>query len=218
MLNSGFSASSRCARATKSARPSGAILAALILLLPSVGAPRLQAADTFLKVTVLDGEGAFNDSKRRMGTEVSVEVRNERGEPVVDAEVTFTVPSLGPGGAYTDGGSTFKTVTDAQGHARSSGFKPNQIDGRFNIKVVAVSPGRQGQVVVSQTNSRAVKAISTPGAPGAGKSKLILGLVSTGATVGILLSRFVGGSNGSSTPSRPPTSLSVGGIAVGGPR
>jgi hypothetical protein len=189
----------------------------MVLLLPTLTAPKLEAADTFLRVTVLEGDGAFNDTKRRVGYDITVEVRNERGEAVSGAEVAFAVPSLGAGGAYSDGSSVFKTVTDPQGRAKSSGFRPNQIDGRFNIKVTAKAPGREGQTVVSQTNSSAVRAISTPGSGGGSKSKLLLGLVGTGATVGLLVSRFVGGGN-DSTPARTPTSLAVGGITVGGPR
>ncbi|MEZ5353296.1 MAG: hypothetical protein R2762_11720 [Bryobacteraceae bacterium] len=186
--------------------------------MPTVSAPRLAAADTFLKIEILEGEGAFHDTKRRVGSDIAVVVKNERGDAVSNAEVIFTVPSFGAGGAYADGSNSFKALTDDQGRARSMGFKPNQLDGRFNVKVTASSPGRQGQVVVSQTNSRAVKAIAAPGAGGGGKSKLILGLVGTGATVGLLVSRFVGGGNSTNTPSRPPTTLSVGGISVGGPR
>ncbi|MEZ5401941.1 MAG: hypothetical protein R2729_19870 [Bryobacteraceae bacterium] len=201
------------------AGPAGAAWVAALMLFAGAHGPGLKAADQMLKISVTEGEGAFHDTKRRLGYDIGVEVKNERGEPVANAEVTFILPTFGASGSYDNGSQTYKTSTDAQGRARSLGFKPNAIDGRFTVKITAAAEGRQGQTTVSQINSGAVKAVTQSTGSGGGKSKLILGLAGTGATVALLVSRLAGGGNGgSSNPSRPPTTLSVGGISVGGPR
>ena len=55
-------------------------------------------APGFLKVKVMEGDGAFNDIKHKIGHAISVEVRDENNQPVSGAEVTVTAPAFGPGG------------------------------------------------------------------------------------------------------------------------
>jgi hypothetical protein len=196
-----------------------AALMAIVLAQPAM------TADQFLKIVAIEGDGAFNDTRRQLGTETVVEVRDEREQLVEGAEVVFTAPLIGAGGTYAGGANVFKGITDNTGRARTPGFKPNQTDGRFNIKVTATKANRSGKLVISQTNSAAVRAVGahTPG--GGGKTKLLFGLAGAGASIGLLAVRLAGGGgNGGggggtpTTPTRPPTTLSVGGISIGGPR
>jgi hypothetical protein len=182
------------------------------------------AADQFLKVVAIEGDGAFNDTRRQLGAETVVEIRDERDQLVEGAEVVFTMPLIGAGGTYAGGVNVYKAITDGAGRARTAGFKPNRTDGRFNIKITAAKGERNGKLVVSQTNSAAVRAVGahTPGG-GGGKTKLLVGLASAGASIGLLAIRLAGGGGDGGggtpvTPTRPPTTLSVSGITIGGPR
>lgn len=173
-----------------------------------------------LKIVIKEGEGVLNDLKRGRGTEIAVEVRDGGNQPVSGAEVTFVAPSIGAAVVFADGSNTFKSVTDASGIARTSGLKPNRTEGRFNIKVTVVAGSKKGSAVVPQVNTLAGGSIvQQSGSGGGSKTKLILGLVSAGASVGILATRLGGGGNNTpAAPPRPPTTLTIGGVTVGGPR
>lgn len=193
-----------------------ALVTVSCLLAPPVG-----AQDTFLKITIKEGEGALNDVRRGKGADIAVEVRDERDRPVDGAEVTFVAPAVGPGGTYGEGSNTVKVVTDKTGMARTTGYKPNRNEGRYNIKITAAAGERKGTAVVPQVNTAAGGGVPRPTAGGGGgsKTKLIIGLVGAGASVGLLATRLGGGGSSSpSTPPRPPTTLTVGGVTVGGPR
>ena len=175
-------------------------------------------AQETLRISIKEGEGALNDSRRGRGTEITVEVRDASNQPVPGAEVVFNAPSIGAGVVFADGSSTFKAVTDANGLARTAGLKPNRIEGRFNIKVTVTAGDRKTSLVVPQVNTMAGGTIVQQGGGGGSKTKLIVGLISAGASVGLLATRLGGGGNNSGTPPRPPTTLTVGGVTVGGPR
>jgi hypothetical protein len=65
-----------------------------------------------LKVLILQGDGAMNDIRTRIGRSPVVEVRDEQDRPQAGAIVNFSLPSTGAGGSFIDGGSTFQTKTD----------------------------------------------------------------------------------------------------------
>jgi hypothetical protein len=168
-----------------------------------------------LKIVVLEGEGAFNDMRRKIGRDVVVEVRDERDRPVAGAQVTFMMPSLGPSGAFPGGARTFTTATDSAGRATTPGLRPNSTEGRFNIKVTANWNGQEGSLVVAQSNTLAGGTI-VPGGGGSKKKWLILSGIAGGAAVGIVAAVSGGGSSAAQTGA--PTVLSSGGVTVGGPR
>lgn len=175
-------------------------------------------AQTPLKIRPVRGDGAFNNIKTGTSQEIEIEVRDENDRPVSGADVTFLVPLGGAGGSFPGGGNTFKTRTDEAGSAKAPAMRLSPVEGRFNIKVTATKDDRTGSAVLSQVTTSAGGSVAKQGG-GSGRGRLILGLVGTGASVGILLTRLGGGgSNSPSAPPRPPTTLSVGAIAVGGPR
>ena len=108
----------------------------------------------FLKVSVIDGDGAFNDIKNKIGHPPAVEVRDE-SNIVVGAEVVFTMPALGPGGAFANGQRSMKATTGRPGIATAESFRPNPTEGRFAIAVAASYMGKQGAAVVGQSNTLA---------------------------------------------------------------
>lgn len=105
-----------------------------------------------LTVHVRQGLDAVNDVRERTFVIPVVEVRDARDQPVADAEVTFELPSDGPGGSFHGWMRAQTLRSDAQGQASASGFSPNNETGRFEIRVTAVSGARTGAASIVQTN------------------------------------------------------------------
>lgn len=105
-----------------------------------------------LKVIVLEGEGAVVSADRLTRPPV-VEIRDLNDRPVEGAEVTFHLPSSGPGGAFPDGELVRTFRTNPQGQAAAVGFTPNQIPGRYTIRVTAKSGRLVGAAEIRQTNA-----------------------------------------------------------------
>lgn len=168
-----------------------------------------------LRLVVLQGEGAFNDIKRKLGRDPVVEVRNENDRPVAGAQVVFSLPESGAGGTFAGGQRVFSTTSDPNGMASARGLKPNGTEGRFQIRVTATLGGKTGTVTITQSNTMAGGAV-VPGQSRGGGKKWLLVLVAGGAVGGVLAAK-----GGSSTPPPalpPPTILSTGTVTVGGPR
>lgn len=170
-----------------------------------------------LKVSVVQGDGAFNDIRKKVAHEAVVEIRDENDHVVPNARVVFSAPSTGPGGSFADGQKTYIATTDAQGRATARGFKPNSTEGRFQIRVTASGVGRTGSGVVSQSNTLAGGRGFEPNG-GHKKTYILLGILG-GAAVGGAVAATRGGGNPSAVVPPPvPTTVSIGTITVGGPR
>lgn len=165
-----------------------------------------------LKIVTLQGEGAVNDVKAKIATEPVVEVRDSHELPVVDAEVMFQMPAIGPGGVFADRSRTFKTKTNAQGQAAATGLVPNSEVGRYTIKVIATSMGRTGTATIAQSNSTEL-AIAREKNKRFRHWKLWALLGGAAVTGGILAATLAGGSSAS-----PHIAITTGPVAVGGPR
>jgi hypothetical protein len=165
----------------------------------------------FLRITAIEGDGAFNDMRRGVGQPPAVRVVDENNAPVQDAEVTFTFPMIGAGVALPGGRTTFTAQTNNDGVARSAAYKPNLEEGRFNIRVTAQYRGKTGALTLTQSNTSAG---GSSVSQSKSKSKMIWVLIAGGAAgAAALLSR-----GSSSTPPTPATTISFGGITVGGSR
>ncbi len=170
-----------------------------------------------LKVTVLEGEGAFNDIHKGIGHTPVVEVRDENGNPVENARVVFQVPEMGPSATFADGSRTFVGTTDREGRASAIGFKPNHVEGPFQIIVTASAGGKTGRTELRETNTLAGGESATQ----SGHKRLlgILLAVGSAAAGGIFAAtRGGGGSSTTSTAAAVPTTLSTGTVTIGGPR
>ncbi len=179
------------------------------IALSFLGASAFGQTRGFLKVAVIDGDGAFNDIKNKIGHPPVVEVRDESNEVVAGAEVVFTLPALGPGGTFANGQRTTKATTDARGIATAESFRPNPTEGRFAIAVAASYMGKQGAAVVGQSNT-----LAASGGHSNKKLWIILGIVGGGAAGAILATH----SSSSSGSAPAATSITVGPVIVGGPR
>lgn len=167
----------------------------------------------FLKVTTLEGEGAFNDVKRKLGHPPLVRVVDESDALVAGAEVTFSLPEIGPGAIFAGGGQTAVATTDAKGLARCPAFIPNAEEGRFRVRVVARYRGKTGTMLLTQSNTAAGG--TSISEQKRSKAPLWLALIGGGVTAGVLAATR----HGSSAPAAvPATTLSTAGLTVGGPR
>ncbi len=190
------------------------LTSAPFILLLTIALVRAQAPG-FLKITAVEGEGAFNDIRHKLSHPPLVRVVDESNNLVQGATVTFTFPFVGPRGTFDGGGLSATAVTDDKGLARCPAFVPNTEEGRYNFKVSASFNGKTGSLVISQSNTLAGG--SSVGEKGTKSHKMawILALVGAGAAVGAVAAMH-GGS--SSTPAAiPPTTLSIGAITVGTP-
>lgn len=175
----------------------------------AMAGPGFGQADGELKLRATQGEGAFNDMKSHTGRGLSVEVRDERGQPVAGATVSFTTPAVGPGGTFANGQRTVTATTDDLGIAASGALRPNTIEGRYSIAVEAHQGNKTGSMMVGQSNTLA--GASTKSSK---KKWIIIGAIGGGAGAALLLGRR----GSSSSPQSTPTVLSTGAVVVGGPR
>lgn len=178
----------------------------------------LAGADrALLQVTILEGEGAFNDIHKGLARAPVVEIRDENGKPLANARVVFQLPEVGPSGTFGESGLTYVGTTDGQGKATGLGLKPNRVEGAFQIVVTASAEGRTGRAVIRETNTLAGG--DRPIKSGRSKWLGILLAVGGAASGGIIAATRGGGSSSSSSATTAtPTTLSAGTVSIGGPR
>lgn len=166
-----------------------------------------------LKIKVIEGEGAFNDAKKGRAQNPVVVVQNQNDEPVPGALVTFTLPSIGQGGAFDRNEKTFSTTTDQAGRAATVGLRANGIEGSFDIRVRASYQGTSASALIPQSNTSAISS------GGSSRKLLVLGVAGAvaGGVLGLVLSRG-GGASSTPAPAAPSTGIPGGTISVGGPR
>src|SRR5882724_8811128 len=79
--------------------------AAQVVTPPQAPAPTPPARRE-LRVLILEGEGAMNNLELGIYAPLVVEVRDDNDKPVEAAEVTFQLPTAGPGGSFPGNQST----------------------------------------------------------------------------------------------------------------
>ena len=163
-----------------------------------------------LQIEVLEGEGAQNDIQAGVAVAPRVRVTDEAGNPVPNAEVVFSLPMGGPSGLFSGWVRTQTVRTDEDGVAAATAYTPNEIEGRFNIKVTATAGGRRGSIVISQSNVRGRKAKSS--------KKWVWWVVAAGAAAGIVAGVAAGGGEDVPPGQQNPVTITPGPISVGGPR
>jgi hypothetical protein len=171
-----------------------------------------------LNLVVLEGEGATNNIRQRTAREPIVQVQDENHKPVAGAIVVFTLPSNGAGGTFANGARTLSMVSDNQGQAVARGFRPNNSQGQFQIRVNASFQGQSAAASITQTNV----ALAATGAAAAGvgiSAKLIAVLAVVGAAAAG--GAYYATHQGNTTPGltvAPGTTVAAGGGTVGPPR
>jgi hypothetical protein len=175
-------------------RPRSLMAAMLILTAAQAQAPKLN-------IDIIEGEDAINNIRQRTAREPIVEVTDENHKPIAGALVLFALPGGGPGGTFANGVTTLSVTTDVQGRAVATGFQPNSVAGKFEIRVTASHQGATGQTVIRQRNAK--PGLSTPAKYG------IISGIAAAAVVGIVVGLTHGGGT-------TPTVVTAGPPSVGG--
>ena len=164
-----------------------------------------------IAIRVVEGDGAINSIRLRRAREPVVEVRDQRGEPIAGATVSFVLPATGASGSFGASGLSLTTQTDEQGKAAGRGLRPNQIAGQFRIRVTASLRGATAVATLLQTNAE-------PMASGNSKKIVLIGLIAAGVAGGVLGASHKGGSSAASgATAAPPPPAPGGSISAGTP-
>lgn len=192
----------------------GRCIACWLVAAAVLAAQEPQSAAPRFKINVLRGEGAQNRvTKGRATSQAVVEVRDENDRPVAGAIVTFTLPTVGPGGTFTSGGTVTTVTTSSTGQATAT-FTPNTVAGSYNINVSASLQGQTATATISQTNLAAAAAAGGISGTTVG---IIVAAVAAAAVGGAMAARG-GGNTTSPTPSPSPAPVTPGlRIGIGGP-
>jgi hypothetical protein len=169
-----------------------------------------------LNINVVEGAGAVNNVRTRAAREFTVEVDDQADHPVPGAVVTFLAPNEGAGGAFPGDTQLLTVVTDKDGRAVATGFRPNSTVGDYNIQVTATLGDQTATASISQSN----RALAVAPAKKSNKKVLAIVLVAAAVAVGAGagLAGGHGSSSSSSSSSTPTATLGVGGgVTVGTP-
>ncbi len=183
---------------------------AALLLVTSAALCASQTPEARIAIRVVAGNGAINNIDRGSAFDPVVVVHDADGRPVAGAIVTFTLPAVGPGGVFADGGRMLMVQTDEEGRAAARGLRPNRTIGQFEIRVNASSQGRTATAAITQTN--AAPAVREGGS--GRKWAVILGIVGGAVAAGALVA--AGGGSESGTSNSPATV--VGSVTAGTPQ
>jgi hypothetical protein len=106
-----------------------------------------------IRIVVVEGSGAINNIQLQRAKAPIVRVETEGGAPAVGAVVHFLAPASGPGGVFVGGVADATEMTNSEGRATVSGFRPNRIAGQFEIRVTASYLGETATAKITQTNA-----------------------------------------------------------------
>lgn len=162
---------------------------------------------------VIEGEGAINNIRDRTARAPVVRVLDEAERPVAGATVNFVLPELGSSGFFPESRTHLTTTTDGDGRAIGRGLRPNNVAGRFQIRVSASYQGRTGSAIINQVNV-------APSARGKSKTKFVIAALVAGGAVGAVFAAKGGGS--SPAPATPAgsggTTITPGSPVFGPPK
>jgi len=167
--------------------------------------------DSELRIIVLEGEGSINNIREHTAHAPVIRVLDAEERPVAGATVNFLLPDLGASGYFPEGRTNFTTRTDTDGQAVARGLRPNNVAGRFQIRVSASSGNRRGTATVTQVN------VAPAAARGKSKTKYIIAVLVAGGAAGAVFAAK-GGGKSSSTPSSTGTTITPGSPVFGPPQ
>jgi hypothetical protein len=169
----------------------------LVCLRPAI------AADA-LNIRVVEGQGAINNIRTRMARAPVVELRDEQGNPIAGASVTFQTPATGPSAEF-GAEHLLVTQTDSEGRATGLGLVPNELAGPFEIRVTASFSAKTASATIKQINA-------SPSESRSSKKALWIAL-GAGAVAGGVLAA----AHGHSGAATPPAPASTSATLVAGP-
>jgi hypothetical protein len=170
-----------------------------------------------LNIVIIEGEGAVNNIRQRTAREPIVQVEDENHRPLAGASVVFLLPDSGPSGVFANGTRMMTVLTDQQGQAVATGLRPNNVAGKFQIRVNASYQGMTGNATIAQSNVMATAA----GAAGVSGKVIAIIVVAGAGAAGVGLAATRGGGGSKAAPAPPPAApivISPGTPSVGAPR
>jgi hypothetical protein len=180
--------------------------------------PVLYGQQSHVTITVVEGEAAMNNVRLRAPHQIAVRVTGDDSHPVAGAAVTFTAPAQGASGRFFNGEPSLTTVTDATGIAVAKGFRPNELIGKFEIRVVASSAGDTAHAAVTQFNMD-VPAQAAKKSGGHGKTIAIVIAVAGAAAAGLAVALSQSkGSSSSAVATPAPIGITTAAGTVGPPQ
>ena len=169
-----------------------------------------------LNIVIVEGDGAINNIRQRVAREPIVQVEDENRRPIAGASVTFFLPNQGASGAFANGARSLTVTTNNQGQAVASGFRPNNIPGKFEVRVTASHQGQTASATIAQTNI--LGAAAAAGGIAVAKILLIVGIAGAAVAGATIAATQGGNGNGNGGGTRPPVAITPGTGTVGGPQ
>lgn len=173
-----------------------------------------------LNITIIDGEGAINNTRLRTARDLAVQVDDENKQPVAGAAVVFTLPSVGAGGAFPNGQHSTTVTTDQQGRAVARRFQPNTATGKMEIRVNASFKGSTGRATITQFNMLIQETAAPKKKSGAGKVVAVLVIAGAAAAGGAVYATRKSSTSAAAptTPTVPAITITPGAGTVGPPQ
>jgi hypothetical protein len=197
------------------------ILLAVQLSLPAWAAsqkrkdpPSQQAMPTgaTLKILVLEGQYAVNNTVMRRAISPVIEVRDVNDQPVEGATIVFQLPATGPSGFFA-GQQLSKTVaTNLEGQASPGELTPNGVIGSFRIHVTATAGDRSGEGEIAQMNSAREFGM---GSDRKRKLPSWWKWAAIGAGAAVVAIIVIAKTGSSSSSSNPTVTIAPGGVTIG---
>lgn len=108
-----------------------------------------------LQLTVLTGDGVTNYADTGEAVAPVVQVLDAQGNPLPEAEVSFTSPLTGPSVTFYGAINTTSLTTDLEGRAQAPNAIANTYEGPFTIDIAATYQGQSATAQITQTNALA---------------------------------------------------------------
>jgi hypothetical protein len=134
---------------------------------------------------VVSGAGVSNNLHQTTAHPVTVQVRDQEGKPVADANVTAILPASGAGAAFAWGSEISTKQTNSDGLATFSGMRLRPVEGEFPIRITAALNGASSTVTALQS-VRPGASVSTPPSRWTKRKLVMLGVVAGGSTAAII--------------------------------
>ena len=152
-----------------------------------------QESASLLNIVIVEGEGAINNVRKRVAREPMVQVEDRNRKPIGGVILTFTLPNQGAGGVFANGSHSLTVTTDNAGRAVARGIKPNNLNGKFEIRVNASHNGQTARATITQTNQFAA-------APLMSAKTITLLAIAAGVVAGVVIGVTRGGGNNPTAP------------------
>ena len=165
-----------------------------------------------LKIEVVEGEGAINNIRLHRAKEPVVRTVDENNQPLSGVSVTFLLPFMGPSGEFPGNVRELAMQTDEKGEASGRGLVPNQMVGKFQIRVAASYRGERANAVINQTNAEPGGAAN--GGPSRKMKILLIAVIGGAAAGGVAAALAASGGSGRSGSSQPAGPQNPAGIVI----